>query len=180
MTKKLKFTSTKFVVFWTIFHFRCQQENDRGSFDQNSLDRNCVFSVDQKFHNKLIKFFETFQLIKKLDQVPKNNLRISIGSFLALDQKFKITQNYINKTFDQLKRSSEIRSTDKKKFWSNAKFNRNFWSTENVKWNLIKWSFPKKMNTIMKFFHIFWWPKPFVLFCSLYLIPEIKNKRLSP
>jgi hypothetical protein len=34
--------------------------------------------------------------------------------FLALDQKFKITQNDINKTFDQLKRSSEIRSTDQK------------------------------------------------------------------
>jgi hypothetical protein len=57
--------------------------NDRGSFDQNSLDQNCVFSVDQKFHNQLIKFFETFQLIKKFDQVPKNNLRI-----LAVDQKF--------------------------------------------------------------------------------------------
>jgi hypothetical protein len=34
---------------------------------------------------------------------------------LAVDQKFKITQNYINKTFDHLKRSSEIRSTDQKK-----------------------------------------------------------------
>ncbi len=30
----------------------------------------------------------------------------------------------------------------KKKFWSNALFNRKFRSTENVKWNLIKWSFP--------------------------------------
>ncbi len=37
---------------------------DRGLFDQNSLDQNCVFSVDQKFHNQLIKFFETFQLIE--------------------------------------------------------------------------------------------------------------------
>ena len=34
---------------------------------------------------------------------------------MAVDQKFKITQNDINKTFGQLKRSSEIRSTDKKK-----------------------------------------------------------------
>ena len=30
----------------------------------NSLDQNCVFSVDRKFHNQLTKFFETFQLIK--------------------------------------------------------------------------------------------------------------------
>jgi hypothetical protein len=30
---------------------------DRGSFDQNSVDQNCVFSVDQKFHNQLIEFF---------------------------------------------------------------------------------------------------------------------------
>ena len=49
---------------------------DRGLFDQNSLDQNCVFSVDQKFHNQLIEFFETFQLIKKFDQLPKKNLRI--------------------------------------------------------------------------------------------------------
>jgi hypothetical protein len=32
--------------------------------------------------------------------VPKNNLQI-----LAVDQKFKITQNAINKTFDQLPKS---------------------------------------------------------------------------
>ncbi len=35
---------------------------------------------------------------------------------MAVDQKFKITQNDIIKTFDQLKRSSEIRSTVKKGF----------------------------------------------------------------
>jgi hypothetical protein len=52
---------------------------DRRSFDQNSLDQNCVFSVDRKFHNQLIKFFETFQF-EKFDQVPK-----SVGSFLAVD-----------------------------------------------------------------------------------------------
>ena len=34
---------------------------DRGSFDRNSLDQNCVFSVDRKFHNQLTEFFETFQ-----------------------------------------------------------------------------------------------------------------------
>ncbi len=56
---------------------------DRGLFDQNSLDRNCVFLVDRKFHTQLIEFFETFQLIKKFDQVPKNNLQI-----LAVDQNF--------------------------------------------------------------------------------------------
>ncbi len=35
---------------------------------------------------------------------------------MAVDRKFKITQNDINKTFDQLKRSSAIWSTDKKSF----------------------------------------------------------------
>ena len=38
-----------------------------------------------------------FSIIKTFNQVPKKNLRI-----LALDQKFKITQNDINKTFDQV------------------------------------------------------------------------------
>jgi len=66
-----------------IFHLVGYVQNDRGSFDRNSLDRNCVFSVDRKFHNQLIKFFETFQLIEKFDQVPKNNLRI-----LAVDRKY--------------------------------------------------------------------------------------------
>ena len=42
--------------------------------------------------------------------MPKNNLQI-----LALDRNFKITQNDINKSFDQLKRSSEIWSSEKKK-----------------------------------------------------------------
>jgi hypothetical protein len=56
---------------------------DRGSFDQNSLDRNCVFSVDRKFHNQLTNFFKTFHLIKKFDQLPK-----SVGSFLAVDRMY--------------------------------------------------------------------------------------------
>jgi hypothetical protein len=53
---------------------------DRGLFDQNSVDQNCLFSVDQNFHNQLTKFFETFQLIKKFDQLPK-----FASYFLALD-----------------------------------------------------------------------------------------------
>jgi hypothetical protein len=48
-----------------------------------------------------------FSIIKTFDQVPK-----SVGSFLAVDRKFKITQNDIIRTFDQVKRSSEIRSTE--------------------------------------------------------------------
>ncbi len=58
-------------------------EKDRGLLNWTSLDQNCLFSVDQKFHFQLIKFFETFHLIKKFDQVPKKSLRI-----LAVDQKF--------------------------------------------------------------------------------------------
>ncbi len=41
------------------------------------------FSVNQNFHNQLIKFFETFQLIEKFDQVPK-----FASYFLSVDQKF--------------------------------------------------------------------------------------------
>ena len=49
-----------------------------------------------------------FWALKTFDQVPK-----SVGSFLAVDQKFKITQNDINKTFDQLKTCEIIRSNNK-------------------------------------------------------------------
>ncbi len=38
--------------------------NDRGSFDQKSVDQNCVLSVDQNFHNQLTEIFDTFQLIE--------------------------------------------------------------------------------------------------------------------
>ena len=31
--------------------------NDRGLFDRNSVDRNCVLSVDRNFHNQLTNFF---------------------------------------------------------------------------------------------------------------------------
>ena len=57
--------------------------HDRGLFDRNSVDQNCVLSVDRNFHNKLTKIFEAFQLIKKFDQLPKKNLQI-----LAVDRNF--------------------------------------------------------------------------------------------
>ncbi len=48
---------------------------DRGSFDQNSLDQNCVLSLDQNFDNQLTKFFDTFHLIESFNndfgQTPK-------------------------------------------------------------------------------------------------------------
>jgi hypothetical protein len=50
--------------------------SDRGLFDQNSLDRNCHFSVDRNFHNQLTEIFDAFQLIEtfnnEFDQMPKN------------------------------------------------------------------------------------------------------------
>jgi hypothetical protein len=56
---------------------------ERGSVDRISLDQNCHFSLDKKFHFHLIKFFETFHLIKSFnnafDQTPKK---------LLLNQKF--------------------------------------------------------------------------------------------
>ncbi len=49
---------------------------DRGSFDQKSLDQNCVFSVDRNFHYQLTKILDAFQLIKsfnnEFDQTTKN------------------------------------------------------------------------------------------------------------
>ncbi len=56
---------------------------DRGPFDRKSVDQNCVFSVDQNFHNQLTEILDAFQLIEKFDQLPKKNLRI-----LAVDQNF--------------------------------------------------------------------------------------------
>ncbi len=51
--------------------------NDRGSFDQNSVDRNCVLSVDQNFTNQLTEFLDPFQLIESFNnefgQLPKKN-----------------------------------------------------------------------------------------------------------
>ena len=49
---------------------------DKGLFDQKSLDRNCVFSVDRNFHNQLTEILDAFQLIEsfnnEFDQTPKN------------------------------------------------------------------------------------------------------------
>jgi hypothetical protein len=49
---------------------------DRGSFDRKSLDRNCVFSIDQNFHNQLTEILDAFQLIEsfnnEFDQTPKS------------------------------------------------------------------------------------------------------------
>jgi hypothetical protein len=51
-----------------------------------------------------------FWALKNFDQLPKKNLRI-----LAVDQKFKLTQNDINKSFDQLpKKNSRILAVDRK------------------------------------------------------------------
>ncbi len=56
---------------------------DRGSVDQNSLDRNYVLSLDQNYVNHLTEFLDGFQLIKSFNndfgQRPKK---------LSLDQKF--------------------------------------------------------------------------------------------
>ena len=41
-----------------------KQVHDRGPFDQKSVDRNCVFSVDRNFHNQLTEIFDIFQLIE--------------------------------------------------------------------------------------------------------------------
>jgi len=66
-----------------IYETNEESEIDRGSVDQISHDQNCHLSLDQKFHFHLIKFFETFHLIKTFnnvfDQTPKK---------LSLDQKF--------------------------------------------------------------------------------------------
>jgi hypothetical protein len=70
-------------LVYNLLHNRIRNKVDRGLLDQISLDQNCLFSVDRKFHFQLIKFFETFQLIEKFDQLPKKNLRI-----LAVDRNF--------------------------------------------------------------------------------------------
>ncbi len=42
------------------------QKYDRGSFDRNSLDQNCVLSVDRNFYYQLTEIFDTFHLIEFL------------------------------------------------------------------------------------------------------------------
>jgi hypothetical protein len=71
---------SQFATLSKYFQSSATLECDRGLFDQNSLDQNCLFSVDRNFHNQLTEFFDTFQLIKKFDQLPK-----SVGSSLAVD-----------------------------------------------------------------------------------------------
>jgi hypothetical protein len=55
--------------------FNAVHLGDRGSFDRNSVDRNCVLSVDQNFTNQLTEFLDAFQLIKSFNndfgQTPK-------------------------------------------------------------------------------------------------------------
>ena len=62
-------------IFLLFFCFLSKTSEDRGSFDQKSLDQNCHFSVDQNFHNQLTKIFDAFQLIEtfnnEFDQTPK-------------------------------------------------------------------------------------------------------------
>ncbi len=54
---------------------KVSKKSDRGSFDRNSLDRNCVLSLDQNFDNQLTKFFDTLHLIESFNndfgQTPK-------------------------------------------------------------------------------------------------------------
>jgi hypothetical protein len=45
--------------------YKNKQFFDRGSLDRNSLDQNCHFSVDQKFHNHLTEF----HLTESLDRI---------------------------------------------------------------------------------------------------------------
>jgi hypothetical protein len=66
---------------------------DRGSVDRNSVDQNCVLSLDRNFVNHLTEFHLTE----------------------SADRNFKITQNDINKSFDQLPKSiSSFLAVDQK------------------------------------------------------------------
>jgi hypothetical protein len=68
-----------FMEKFSILYYRLKSclsiKQDRGPFDQKSVDRNCVFSVDQNFHNQLTKILDGFQLIEtfnnEFDQMPK-------------------------------------------------------------------------------------------------------------
>ncbi len=58
-----------------IFFIKTGPFFDRGPFDRNSLDRNCVLSVDRNFDNQLTEFLDAFQLIETFNndfgQTPK-------------------------------------------------------------------------------------------------------------
>jgi hypothetical protein len=71
---------------------------DRGSSDQISLDQNCLFSVDQKFHFQLIEFFETFQLIETFINDLINCQKRTYGFWQLLQS----SNNGILKSFDQV------------------------------------------------------------------------------
>ncbi len=61
-------------------------KNDRGSFYRNSLDRNCVLSLDRNFDNQLTEFFDTFHLIESF-----NNDFGRTPKFKAFDQNIPST-----------------------------------------------------------------------------------------
>ncbi len=51
------------------------QQSTEGSVDRNSVDRNCVLSLDQNYDNHLTEFLDGFQLIESFNndfgQTPK-------------------------------------------------------------------------------------------------------------
>ncbi len=57
------------------FYFFTISQLGKRSLDQNSVDRNCVLSVDRNFTNQLTKFLDAFQLIETFNndfgQTPK-------------------------------------------------------------------------------------------------------------
>jgi hypothetical protein len=65
------FVTTDIIKYWS----NNNNNKDRGSFDRNSLDQNCVLSLDQNFDNQLTEFLDAFQLIKTFNndfgQTPK-------------------------------------------------------------------------------------------------------------
>ncbi len=58
--------TTFFKVYCFVLNIKFRSSNDRGLFDQKSVDWNCHFSFDQNFHNQLTEIFDTFQLIEWL------------------------------------------------------------------------------------------------------------------
>jgi hypothetical protein len=56
---KVRELNNKYFLIETIFKAGACS-NDRGLLDRISLDQNCLFSVDQKFHFQLIKILRLF------------------------------------------------------------------------------------------------------------------------
>ncbi len=91
-----------------IFYEQWLRLSDRGPFDQKSVDRNCVFSVDQNFDNQLTDFGR-FSVDQKIWSTAKKQ-PTDFGSWLKL---FK-SQNTIIRTFDQLpKKNLRILAVDR-------------------------------------------------------------------